>query len=202
MVGLPDNAVKESHERIVAAIHNCGYRYPTKQIVVNLAPADIKKEGSAYDLPLAIGILAANEQLPADSLNQFMILGELSLDGSLKPVQGVLPIAINARAAGFHKIILPRENANEAAIVKDIEVYGFQHIREVVDFIHHPANATPITYDPQRASIVFPEPGGPTISRLCMPAAAISKARFTLSCPLTSLKSYIEFPTMFARCGS
>lgn len=149
IVGLPDNAIKESQQRVDSALREIGARIPGKRVIINMAPADIKKEGSAYDLPLAIGILAANEQLPAEGLEKFVILGELSLDGTLQAVKGVLPIAINALEAGFHKIILPFANANEAAIVKGMEVYGFHHIREVVDFIQHPQSVSPSAYIPR-----------------------------------------------------
>ena len=130
IVGLPDNAVKESQQRIDSALREIGSRIPGKRVIINMAPADVKKEGSAYDLPLCIGILAANEQLSPEGLENFMMLGELSLDGSLVAVKGVLPIAINARSEGFKSIIVPLENANEAAVVEGIHVYGFSHIRD------------------------------------------------------------------------
>ncbi|MDE5610576.1 MAG: magnesium chelatase, partial [Odoribacter sp.] len=129
IVGLPDNAVKESQQRIDSALREIGYRIPGKRIIINMAPADVKKEGSAYDLPLAIGILAANEQIPLPAPESFIMLGELSLDGSLVPVKGVLPIAINARCEGFKRLIVPSENANEAAAVDGLQVFGFQHLR-------------------------------------------------------------------------
>ena len=135
-MGLPDNAVKESQQRIDSALREIGSRIPGKRVIINMAPADVKKEGSAYDLPLCIGILAANEQLSPEGLENFMMLGELSLDGSLVAVKGVLPIAINARSEGFKSIIVPLENANEAAVVEGIHVYGFSHIREVTDFLN------------------------------------------------------------------
>lgn len=135
IVGLPDNAVKESHERIVAALkYNC-FDLPRKQIVVNMAPADIRKEGSAYDLPLAIGVLAAAEKIPDTDLNQYIIMGELSLDGSLQPIKGVLPIAIKAREEKFKGFILPKQNAREAAVVNNLEVYGVENIKEVIQFL-------------------------------------------------------------------
>ena len=130
IVGLPDNAVKESQQRIDSALREISSRIPGKRVIINMAPADVKKEGSAYDLPLCIGILAANEQLSPEGLENFMMLGELSLDGSLVAVKGVLPIAINARSEGFKSIIVPLENANEAAVVEGIHVYGFSHIGE------------------------------------------------------------------------
>ena len=117
LVGLPDNAVKESQQRIESAIKNSELHYPGKKIVINMAPADIKKEGSAYDLPLAIAILAASGQVNADRLNEYIIMGELSLDGSLQPLRGVLPIALNAKNEGFRGLILPSANAQEAAVV-------------------------------------------------------------------------------------
>jgi magnesium chelatase family protein len=134
LVGLPDNAVKESHQRIEAALRNNGYKLPGKKIVINMAPADIRKEGSAYDLTLAIGILAASEQIKADKVSDYIIMGELSLDGSLQPIKGALPIAIEARREGFKGFILPRGNVKEAAIVSDLEVYGVDNIREVIGF--------------------------------------------------------------------
>jgi len=120
LVGLPDNAVKESQQRVEAAIRANGSKWPGKQVVINMAPADIKKEGSAYDLPIAIGILAANEEMNADRLDQFIIMGELSLDGAVQPIKGILPIAIQAREEGFKGFILPKQNAREAAVVNNL----------------------------------------------------------------------------------
>ena len=134
MVGLPDSAVKESHHRIDAALKHNGYKIPGKKIVVNMAPADIRKEGSAYDLTIAIGILAASEQIKSDKVSNFIIMGELSLDGTLKPIKGALPIAIKARKQGFKGIVLPKINAREAAVVAEIEVYGAENIKQVIDF--------------------------------------------------------------------
>ena len=136
LVGLPDNAVKEAYQRIEAAIKNIDLKLPRLKIVVNMAPADIRKEGSAYDLPIAIGMLAATGQLRTADLDKFIIMGELSLDGGLRPIQGALPIAIQARKEKFRGIILPKQNAREAAIVNDLEVYGVENIREAVDFIN------------------------------------------------------------------
>lgn len=136
MVGLPDSAVKESQQRIQAALKNIGYRIPGKSITINMAPADIRKEGSAYDLTLATGILAASEQIKHSEVSKYMIMGELSLDGGLRPIKGVLPIAIKAREEGFKGFILPKQNAREAAIVDDLEVHGVEHIKEVIDFFN------------------------------------------------------------------
>lgn len=133
-VGLPDNAVKESHERIASALNYTGNNMPRKQIVINMAPADIRKEGSAYDLPMAIGIMAADEKLSSDELGKYVIMGELSLDGGLQPIKGVLPIAIKAREEGFKGFILPLQNAREAAVVNNLDVYGVDNITEVIDF--------------------------------------------------------------------
>jgi magnesium chelatase family protein len=135
LVGLPDNAVKESQQRIHAALENNGYKMPVKKIVINMAPADIRKEGSAYDLPIALGILGASEQIKAEEIGRYMIMGELSLDGNIRPIKGSLPMAIEARNKGFKGLILPLENANEAAIVNDLEVYGAENIRQVIDFL-------------------------------------------------------------------
>ena len=136
LVGLPDNAVKESQQRVESAIGQCGFHIPGKKVVINMAPADIRKEGAAYDLTLAIGILAANGNMKSDHLADYVIMGELSLDGSLRPIKGVLPIAIEARRKQFKGIILPRDNAREAAIVDRLEVYGANHISQVIGFLN------------------------------------------------------------------
>lgn len=136
MVGLPDSAVKESQQRIAASLKNNGYKIPGKSIVINMAPADIRKEGSAYDLTIAIGILAASEQILPEKVGDYIIMGELSLDGGLQPIKGVLPIAIQAKIEKFKGIILPKQNANEAGIVAGLEVYGVENIKEVIDFFN------------------------------------------------------------------
>ncbi|NOY94883.1 MAG: YifB family Mg chelatase-like AAA ATPase [Chlorobi bacterium] len=136
LVGLPDNAVKESQQRIESALRLNGYKWPRYKIVINMAPADIRKEGSAYDLPLAMGILAASGHLKVEKLDRYVIMGELSLDGALQPTQGVLPIAINARKEGFEGFILPKQNAKEAAVVDRLKIFGVENIREVIDFFN------------------------------------------------------------------
>lgn len=136
LVGLPDNAVKESKQRIETAIKSLDLNWPGKRIVINMAPADVRKEGSAYDVPLAIGILAASDQLNSDRLSDFVIMGELSLDGSIHPVKGVLPIAIEARKQGFKGFILPKKNAREAAVVDKLDVYGVETLTEVIEFLN------------------------------------------------------------------
>lgn len=143
LVGLPDNAIKESSHRISAALKNVGYKLPGKKIIINMAPADLRKEGSAYDLSIAIGILAASGQIVAEHLDQYIIMGELSLDGGLQPIKGVLPIAIKAREEGFKGIILPKQNTQEAAIVNDLEVYGVENIKEVISFFNDGKPLTP-----------------------------------------------------------
>lgn len=136
LVGLPDNAVKESHQRIKAALINNGFKYPGKEITINMAPADIRKEGSTFDLPIAIGLLGASEQIKTNLLEDYIMLGELSLDGSLNPMKGILPIALTAKKEGFKGILLPKENATEAAIVGGLDVYGVSNIQDVIDFIN------------------------------------------------------------------
>jgi magnesium chelatase family protein len=150
IVGLPDNAVKESQQRVDSALRVVGSRIPGKRIIINMAPADVKKEGSSYDLPLALGILAANEQLAPEGWDKCVILGELSLDGSLVPVKGVLPIAIHARGEGFTRMLLPAGNANEAAVVEGLEVHGFSHLGEVIDYLRAPASHAPCRFEPSR----------------------------------------------------
>lgn len=144
IVGLPDNAVKESLERIISAIKNNGFERPRTKILVNMAPADIRKAGSAYDLPIALGMLGASRQLPSEGLNEYIIMGELSLDGSLQPIKGALPMAIQARKEGFKGMILPKENAREAALVNNLNVYGVSHIREVIDFFYNNESLQPL----------------------------------------------------------
>ena len=143
LVGLPDSAVKESHERIISALQVNGYKFPTRQIVVNMAPADIRKEGSSYDLPLAIGILASAGEIREEKLSKYLIIGELSLDGSLQPIKGALPIAISARAQGFEGFILPKQNAREAAVVNNLNVYGVENIKEVIEFFNDERQLSP-----------------------------------------------------------
>lgn len=136
LVGLPDASVKESHERIISALQVNGYKFPRQQVIINMSPADIKKEGSSYDLPLAIGIMAASDSLESDDLENYMLMGELSLDGTILPVKGVLPIAIKARELGFKGLIVPLKNAKEAAVVNNLNVYGVEKLTEVVDFFN------------------------------------------------------------------
>lgn len=135
LVGLPDLAVKESYERILSAFNHKGYKFPRKQVIVNLSPADIRKAGSAYDLPIAMSILCASEEIPSEKLKDYAIMGELSLDGSVLPIKGVLPIAIKVKEAGFKGLIIPNENAKEASVVDGLDVYGVTDITEVVEFL-------------------------------------------------------------------
>jgi magnesium chelatase family protein len=147
LVGLPDIAVRESHERIISALQFSGYKFPRSRIVINMAPADIRKEGSAYDLPLAIGTLAAAGDIDGSLLDKYMLMGELSLDGNLQPIKGALPIAIKAREEGFKGFILPRKNACEAAVVDRLEVLGADNIKDVIEFFSGKATLTPTVVD-------------------------------------------------------
>ncbi len=144
IVGLPDSAVKESVDRILSAINNSGHERPRAKMVVNMAPADIKKAGAAYDLPIAIGFLAATEQLPTEQLHEYVMMGELSLDGSLRPIKGALPIAIQTRAEKYKGLFVPKENAREAALVNNLDVYGVENINEVVDFFRGQSDLKPL----------------------------------------------------------
>ena len=147
LVGLPDVAVKESQQRIESALRSLGYHWPGKQVVINMAPADIRKEGSSYDLPLAMGILTADEKVIKDEIESYIIMGELSLDGTLQPVKGVLPIALRAREEGFKGVIVPVKNAREAAVVNELEVYGMEKLGDVVDFFNGTRKFTPVKVD-------------------------------------------------------
>ncbi|MGY5355183.1 YifB family Mg chelatase-like AAA ATPase [Wenyingzhuangia sp. IMCC45467] len=150
LVGLPDNAVKESNFRIHAALKNNNLHFPGKKITINMAPADMRKEGTAYDISLAIGILAASKQINNSKLQDYIIMGELSLDGSLQPIKGVLPIAIEAQKQGFKGMILPVENAKEAALIDDFEVYGLQNLSDVIDFLDDNKTFEPLLFDTQK----------------------------------------------------
>ena len=148
LVGLPDSAVKESQQRIDAALRNNGLYAPRgKGVTINLAPADIRKEGTAYDLPLAVGLLAATEQVPAEMLEHYLVMGELSLDGGVRPIKGALPIAIEAKLQGFKGVILPAANAREAAIVHGLIVYGVEHLTEVVHLLRGQPTVQPTVVD-------------------------------------------------------
>lgn len=148
LVGLPDNAVREGFSRIEAAVTNSGYKIKRLKLIVNLAPADIRKEGSAYDLPLALSMLAATKQIAADDIDKYVIMGELALDGTLRPIKGALPIAIMARETeGIKGIILPKQNAREAAIVNHLEVYGIEHLKEAVYVLEGTGNIKPLKHD-------------------------------------------------------
>ncbi|MGE5812398.1 MAG: magnesium chelatase domain-containing protein [Ignavibacteria bacterium] len=136
IVGLPDNTVKESRERVTAAVKNSKFEIKPSKITVNLAPADIKKEGSAFDLPIAIGLLAATEHVKEDFISESVLLGELSLDGKLRSIKGALPISVEAKRKGFKRIILPVDSAKEASIVDDIEVFGMESLEDVVNYLN------------------------------------------------------------------
>ena len=150
LVGLPDTSVKESHERIVSALAVNGLKFPRQQVVINMSPADLRKEGSAYDLPLAVGILAASGSLKSDKLDDYLLMGELSLDGTILPLRGALPIALMAKERGFRGFILPVANALEAAVVKGLDVYGVSNIVEVVGFFNDENDLKPIRVDPEK----------------------------------------------------
>ena len=147
MVGLPDSAVKESQLRIKAAFINNNYKFPGYEITINMAPADIRKEGSVFDLPIAIGILAVSEQVQCERLGDFLLVGELSLDGRLNGVKGILPIVLQAKEEGFKAVVVPSENWEEAAIVNGISVYHFEHLMQVVDFLNDTQSQTPVSID-------------------------------------------------------
>ena len=148
--GMADTAVRESYDRIQVALPHVGFKVPVSNITVNLSPADIRKEGSSYDLPMAIGILAANGNLKTDNLKGYMMVGELGLDGKLKPIRAALPISILARKEHFKGLIVPRENAREAAVVNNLEVYGMNDLKEVIDFLNDPTTATPEFVDTRK----------------------------------------------------
>lgn len=150
LTGLGDEAVKEGRNRVAAAMLYCGYRFPVADVTVNMAPADLRKEGSSFDLPLAIGVLGANDNLKSDHFQEYMMVGELSLDGTLQPIKGALPIAIRARADHYKGIILPRQNAREAAVVNNLEVYGMDTLLDVIQFLDDQKDFQPTIVDARR----------------------------------------------------
>ena len=147
IVGMPDTAVKESQQRMVSAINHSGVKFPHRRTTINLAPADVKKEGASFDLPMALGVLTAHEIIPATNLSDYMIMGELSLDGSVLPVRGVLPMAIKARELGFKKLIVPEENVTEAAVVNKVEVYGVKNLAEAISLLNGESDLKPTVID-------------------------------------------------------
>jgi magnesium chelatase family protein len=147
VLGLPDSAVQESKERVKATLKNAGFAFPMRKIVINLTPADLRKEGPSFDLPISIGILAASEQVSPDLLGDYLFLGEVSLDGSLRPVAGVLPIAATAQKMGIAGLVVPTDNAQEAAVVEGLAVYGCNNITDVVDLLNNPGRYQPVKLD-------------------------------------------------------
>ena len=199
LVGLPDNAVRESSYRISAALNNNGFKLPGKKIIINMAPADIRKEGASYDLTLAIGILAASHQIKSPNIDEYLIMGELSLDGSLQPIKGALPIAIKAREEGFKYLIIPNENAKEAAIVDTLTVYGADHIMQVINHFNNTEQLTQTVVDTRAEfykNIDFPEfdfsdvKGQESIKR-CMEIAAAGGHNIILIGPPGSGKTML-----------
>ncbi|MFQ5587816.1 MAG: YifB family Mg chelatase-like AAA ATPase [Nitrospiria bacterium] len=208
IVGLPDLAVKESKDRLRSAIKNTGFHFPVKKITVNLAPADLKKEGAAFDLPMALGILAAEDVVRKERLNQYLIAGELSLDGRIKPIKGVLPIGILAKKLGKEGVILPAANASEAAVVSGIRVLGMETLPQVVEFVNGSLEVTPTSVDiprlfseTQRHSEDYSEVKGQTHAKRALEIAAAGGHNMLMVGPPGSGKTMLakRFPSILPR---
>lgn len=205
LVGLPDNAVKESRERVRSAIKNSGYKFGPRRITINLSPADTKKEGPSFDLPIALGILAGNEQIPLEGLDQYVFLGELSLNGDIKPVKGTLAAALSLRSSSSKGLIVPQENAAEAAVVDHIPIYPVKNLRQVIHFLNNPGSQTPFTVSKTAltlSSVVldldFSDVKGQSFVKRGLEIAAAGSHNFLLIGPPGSGKSMLakRFPTI------